>query len=137
MLSEESAILLRQNLEAGLRLTDLGLYCLHDPGPPERLFQVEYPELGERSLPLPRAPRAHVDHVALPLTRCLGRDAEIAKLCDMLRASTGENLPTVRLVTLTGPGGSGKTRLSLEVAARLRDTGSSWRSWVGIPAGKP
>jgi predicted ATPase/transcriptional regulator with XRE-family HTH domain len=52
--------------------------------------------------------------LSLPLTPLLGRDPELATLVSLLRASD------IRLVTLTGAGGSGKTRLALEVGARLQ-----------------
>jgi predicted ATPase/DNA-binding SARP family transcriptional activator len=57
-----------------------------------------------------------------PITRFFGRTAECARLAEILRA------PGTRLVTLTGPGGSGKTRLALEVAGRLVEArqGAVW-----------
>lgn len=51
----------------------------------------------------------------VPLTRTIGRDAEIAEVVDLVARQR------VRLVTLTGPGGIGKSRLALEIAARVRD----------------
>ncbi len=54
--------------------------------------------------------------LVIPLTRFFGRETELRRLADWVAD------PTVRLVTLTGPGGAGKTRLAREAARRLRDT---------------
>src|SRR5262249_29532176 len=51
----------------------------------------------------------------VPLTPLVGRETEVGGVADLLRR------PDVRLVTLTGPGGIGKTRLALEVTARLQN----------------
>src|SRR5206468_1547335 len=55
-----------------------------------------------------------------PLTPFFGREAEISQVRTMLEA------PDARLVTLTGLGGTGKTRLALEVARVLQETGAAW-----------
>lgn len=61
-----------------------------------------------------------------PLTRFFGREAEIEALLRLLAPETSEREePPARLVTLTGPGGTGKTRLALEVAARLAAQGGA------------
>jgi predicted ATPase/DNA-binding SARP family transcriptional activator len=121
LVSEKSAILLRDELEPGLRLVDLGLYRLREGAPPEPLFQVEDLELPPVRFPPPHAPAAHTGHLPLPLDRFCGREREMAELRSLL---SGER----RLVTLTGPGGSGKTRLALEAAAVLRPSfgGAAW-----------
>jgi predicted ATPase/DNA-binding SARP family transcriptional activator len=126
--SEETAVLLRWDLEPGLRLIDLGLYRLGDlPNVavfprPERLFQVEGSDGPPRTFPAPNAEGGYQTHLPLPLTRFFGREEETALLGKLLLASER------RLVTLIGPGGSGKTRLALEVAGRLADPfqGAVW-----------
>jgi predicted ATPase len=86
-------------------LRDLGLHRLKDLTAPERIYQ-----LGHGDFP----PLKSLNTTNLPVASnpLVGRATELAELSAMLR--DGE-----RLVTLTGPGGSGKTRLSLQVAAEL------------------
>ncbi len=106
-----------------VELHDLGVYRLEaglgETGAVERVFEAravgagaDFPALRlERAvMPEPGAPR--VATLPVPLTPLLGRDREVSDLTALL--SGGE----ARLVTLTGPGGTGKTRLALEVAAR-------------------
>src|SRR5205814_6722764 len=96
--------------EEGVRLVDLGVYRLRDVSEAKRLFQVEYPEMGRHDFGPLRAEAGHKANVPPRFTRFFGREAEMARLGEMLLS------PEVRLVTLTGPGGNGKTRLSVEVA---------------------
>jgi predicted ATPase/class 3 adenylate cyclase len=104
---------------AGEGLRDLGEYRLKDLTAPERLFQVgggDFPPLRTlRPTNLPVQPG--------PL---FGRRDELAELLTLSRAS--------RLVTLTGPGGSGKTRLALQLAARLSDDYQDGAWWVPLAA---
>jgi predicted ATPase/class 3 adenylate cyclase len=95
----------RDLVHAG-RLRDLGAHRLTDLAAPERLYQ-----LGDEAFP----PLKSLDQTNLPVqpTPFVGREAELA---DML-----ELLETHRIVTLTGPGGSGKTRLALQAAAESVD----------------
>lgn len=65
--------------------------------------------------PIHLAAQGAIFDVPVPLTSLVGRDAEIAALIERLRQ------PRVRLITLTGPGGTGKTRLAMVAAQRLRD----------------
>ena len=58
-----------------------------------------------------------------PLTSLVGREREIAALGAVLRGGGAQEAPAVRLVTLTGPGGVGKTRPALRVAADLAAEG--------------
>jgi predicted ATPase/class 3 adenylate cyclase len=84
------------------RLRDLGLHRLKDLAAPERLYQ-----LGDDEFPPPKS----VDQTNLPVqpTPFVGREREFAELLALLDLH--------RIVTLTGPGGSGKTRLALQAAA--------------------
>lgn len=89
---------------------DLGRYRLKDLKRPEHLFQLKAPGLGEDFDP-PSVPRWAVD-LPEPPTRFIGRMSDVAALDEMLGRSD------LRLVTLMGPGGIGKTRLAIRVADR-------------------
>jgi predicted ATPase/DNA-binding SARP family transcriptional activator len=132
--SEVTAALLRQGdsetAEPGVRLSDLGTYRLRDLPEPVRLFQVEYPEMEQRQFPPPRAEAGLAGNLPLQFTRFVGREKELARLRDLLLGEAGKRRGPHRLVTLTGPGGSGKTRLALELAGRVRDAFAS-----RVPAG--
>jgi predicted ATPase len=96
-----------RDLTGADELRDLGLHRLKDLTAPERIFQ-----LGEGDFP----PLKSLNTTNLPVASnpLVGRETELAELTSMLADS-------VRLVTLTGPGGSGKTRLGLQVGAELLD----------------
>jgi hypothetical protein len=99
-------------------LTDLGLHRLKDLGRPERLYQ-----LGHDSFPAPRSLGAtNLPFAASPL---LGRERELVDLVELLTNGT-------RLVTITGTGGSGKTRLALQVAAELAGPELDAVYWVPL-----
>jgi predicted ATPase/DNA-binding SARP family transcriptional activator len=120
--SEVTATLLRRDLEPGSRLLDLGLFLLPSVSHPERLFQVVYPGLEPASFPPLRAEARHSGHLPPSFSRFFGRDKERALLQKLLTAEEA------RLVTLMGPGGSGKSRLGLEVARELVEAwqGAIW-----------
>jgi predicted ATPase/class 3 adenylate cyclase len=86
---------------------DLGDHRLKDFDRPVRLFQVEAPGIPVERLP-PRTGSAV--GLIVPSNRLVGREAELAAVRELLAA------PDVHLVTLTGPGGTGKSRLALEFA---------------------
>ena len=103
----------------GQRLRDLGLHRLKDLVGPVRLFQ-----LGEGSFP----PLRSLNATNLPsqTSSLVGRERDLEELQPLVRSS--------RIVTLTGPGGSGKTRLGLQVAAELVETFKDGVFWVALAA---
>lgn len=119
--SEAAVGVVRRDLEVGISLIDLGLYRLRDISNPERLFQVEWAGMTRSAFPSPAAERAHRGSLPLQFTRFFGREAEIAGIGELLQGG-------VRLLTLTGTGGTGKTRLAIEAACRLWDyySGAVW-----------
>ena len=99
-------------LLTGVDLLDLGSRRLRDLPIPVGMFQVRAPDLRTDFPPL-RALDVSLGNLQPQLTSFIGREHEVAEVQAALR--------THRLVTLTGVGGVGKTRLSTEVAARLAD----------------
>jgi predicted ATPase/class 3 adenylate cyclase/DNA-binding CsgD family transcriptional regulator len=106
LLSGATAALVADDLEDGVTAVDLGLYHLRDFERAERVFQLVHPGLPDRFPPL----RDESDTSRLPvvLNTFVARQGEMQAVADLLRRD--------RLVTLTGAGGSGKTRLALECA---------------------
>jgi predicted ATPase/class 3 adenylate cyclase len=112
LLSETTRTLVQDALPAGVSLRELGEHRFKDLARPERVYQLvidglpgEFPRL--RSLD--RTP----NNLPTPLTSFVGREREVAEGRRLLGAT--------RLLTLTGPGGTGKTRLSLQIAAASAD----------------
>jgi predicted ATPase/class 3 adenylate cyclase len=95
----------------GIGLRDLGEHGLKDVAAPERLFQAEAPGL-RADFPPPRTAGPVSGNLPLQLTTFVGR-AEVAAALALLAGT--------RLLTLTGPGGTGKTRLSLALAGDCAD----------------
>lgn len=113
LLSAAAAALAADRLPDGASLLDLGEHRLKDLGRPERVFQLVHPDLAADFPPLVSAVRDATD---LPAQGApfIGRAAELAALGERL----GDG--TVRLLTLTGPGGTGKTSLAVQAAAAAR-----------------
>lgn len=103
-----AADLARDDVPASIGFIDLGEHSLAGLTRLERIFQLTAPGLPLAFLPL-RAIGAQRHNLPLPLTPFIGRAAELENLRRLLQTS--------RLITLTGVGGGGKTRLALEVAA--------------------
>lgn len=101
-------------LPEGAGLRDLGERQLRGLRQPERVFQLVAPGLPS-VFPVLRTLDARPTNLPAPATSFVGRKQEVEGVRELLRE------PAVRLVTLTGPGGTGKTRLGLQVAAGLLD----------------
>jgi predicted ATPase/class 3 adenylate cyclase/DNA-binding CsgD family transcriptional regulator len=112
VLSEAAAALVRDALPEGAGLRDLGAHRLKDLQRPERVFQLTAPALPGDFPPL-RTLDARPHNLPLQLTSFVGREGEVAAVRGLLARH--------RLVTLTGPGGGGKSRLALQVAGDVVD----------------
>jgi predicted ATPase/class 3 adenylate cyclase len=125
LVSGATAELLSESLPEGVTLRDLGLHRLKDLGRPERVFQLEagflqpnFPALA--SLDNPELP----NNLPGQLSAFVGREPELIQVHSLVASA--------RLVTLTGSGGCGKTRLALQVAAELLGTASDGVWFVGL-----
>jgi len=122
LMSASAAALVRDSLPEGAALRDLGLHRLKDLGHSVQIYQLQAGELQSEFPPL-----RSLDNPALPnnlpaqSASFVGRDQEVSEVKGLVQSS--------RLVTLTGAGGSGKTRLALQVAAELLD-GSGDGVWL-------
>src|ERR687898_257715 len=114
LLSLPAQELVRDQLPVGTSLRDLGEHRLKDLFRPERVFQLSVPELPSEFPPL-RTLEAYRINLPLQPTPLIGREKEVAEVCERL------SHPEVRLLTLTGAGGTGKTRLALQAAAELTE----------------
>jgi predicted ATPase/class 3 adenylate cyclase len=112
LLSGATQLLVRDALPQGVTLQDLGEIRLRDLTNPERIFQLCHPSLPADFPSLSSLDR-HPNNLPTQTTALVGRQAELAEVLDRLCS------PQVRLLTLIGPGGTGKTRLSLQAAAEL------------------
>ena len=117
LVSAAAATLLQSS--SSVLLTDLGEHRLKDLSAPERIYQ-----LGEDEF----APLAslHQTNLPVPATPFLGRERELHEIAALLGRED------VRLVTLTGPGGTGKTRLALQAAGAAADAFPAGVWWVPL-----
>jgi predicted ATPase/class 3 adenylate cyclase len=104
---------------AEVALHELGEHRFKDLREPERVFQ-----LGDGTFPPLRS--LHRSNLPVPATSFLGRAGELAELVALVTR------PDVRLVTLTGPGGTGKTRLGLQAAAEAAEAFPGGVYWVPL-----
>jgi predicted ATPase len=112
LLSQSTQLLVQQSLPAGASLRDMGERRLKDLIRPENVFQLLAPDLPSDFPPL-RSLDARAHNLPVQATSFIGREREML--------AVKERIKSARLVTLTGSGGCGKTRLTLQVAADLID----------------
>jgi predicted ATPase/class 3 adenylate cyclase/DNA-binding CsgD family transcriptional regulator len=115
LLSQTTRDLVEHTLPEGIYLVDLGVHRLKDLQRPSRLFQLAIAGLPSDFPPLKTLDNSP-NNLPLQPTPFIGREKEVAAVAALMRREE------VRLVTLTGTGGTGKTRLGLQVAAEL----STW-----------
>jgi predicted ATPase/class 3 adenylate cyclase/DNA-binding CsgD family transcriptional regulator len=111
VLSGATEPLVVDRLPEGAWLTDLGTHPLRDLPRPERVVQLCHPDLVNEFPPLRTSKAVAATNLPVQLTSFVGRDEELTQLRELLAQN--------RVVTLTGAGGVGKTRLALQVAAQL------------------
>ena len=110
LVSATTASLVRESLSGGVALVGVGVHRLRDLSEPEALFQLSHPDLLSTFPPL-RTIDAAAGNLPTQRSSFVGRVAELDRLTGLL----GER----RLVTLSGVGGVGKTRLAVQAAAEL------------------
>jgi predicted ATPase/class 3 adenylate cyclase/Tfp pilus assembly protein PilF len=114
LISQETEQLLTTEMPENVSLCDLGEHQLKDLIRPEHIYQVITADLPS-DFPALKALDARLNNLPTQLTPFIGREHEVASVLELIRN------PDVRLVTLTGTGGTGKTRLSLQVAGAVID----------------
>ncbi|OBF37675.1 transcriptional regulator [Mycobacterium sp. ACS1612] len=118
VLSGATYEMVADRLPDGVWVRELGSHPLRDLPRPERVVQLCHPDLCNEFAPLRAAKPTAAQNLPVHLTRFVGRGAQIADVSRLL----DEN----RLVTLTGAGGAGKTRLAIEVAGQLHVPDGVW-----------
>ncbi len=114
LLSQVTRNLVTDELSDGVTLRDLGEYRLKDIAGLSRLFQLVAPDLpADFPPPVTLSPQRTFNNIPSPSTSFVGREQEVAAVSDLLRQAD------VRLLTLIGTAGVGKTRLALQVAAEV------------------
>jgi predicted ATPase/class 3 adenylate cyclase len=112
LLTQSTRDLLAEELSDAVSLRDLGEHRLTDLTHPQRLYQLLISGL-ENDFPALKTLEARPTNLPTQLTALVGREQQVTEAVTLVRRED------VRLVTLTGAGGTGKTRLSLQVAAEL------------------
>src|SRR6202043_1559073 len=124
VLSGATEAMIVDRLPADVWLTDLGTHPLRDLPRPERVVQLCHPDLANEFPPLRVSGTVVSTRLPAQLTSFVGRDAEGTQLRELLAQN--------RVVTLTGAGGVGKTRLAIQVAAAMAGEFSDGVWYVGL-----
>ncbi len=103
------------SLPNNAEVRDLGIHMLLDLGEPQPIYQLMHPELPIKDFPAIRSLSAHPHNLPSQPTPFIGREKEVQEISKYL------DDPKCRIVNLVGPGGIGKTRLALQVAAEKID----------------
>ncbi len=123
LLSRAVHDLVVEQLPAGVTLVDKGTHRLRDLGRPEHVFELSHPDLPTSVEPL-RSLDALPNNLPEQLTSFVGREQELSDIAQALSAT--------RLLTLTGAGGCGKTRLAAQTAADVLDRFPDGAWWVEL-----
>ncbi|MGH2475685.1 MAG: ATP-binding protein, partial [Candidatus Limnocylindrales bacterium] len=123
LLTAVTASIVGDALPSGGWLRDLGSHRLRDLSSPERVFELRHPDLPDDFPPLPSLD-VLANNLPPQLSSFVGRSQELAAVERLLG--------TERMVTLTGSGGCGKTRLAVQAAARLADRWPDGVWWVDL-----
>jgi predicted ATPase/class 3 adenylate cyclase/DNA-binding CsgD family transcriptional regulator len=111
LLSGTTEDLVADRLPADTWLTDLGTHALRDLPRPERVTQLCHPDLVNEFPPLRVSKAVVVQRLPMQLTSFVGRDEQLTQVRELLNQN--------RLVTFTGAGGVGKTRLAIQIAGQI------------------
>src|SRR5215210_3547652 len=128
LLSSPAQELVRDQLPTGAGLRDLGEHRLMDLTRPERVFQLLIPDLPE-DFPALRTLDVRPNNLPVQPTPLVGREKEVEAVRERLGGSS-----SARLLTLTGPGGIGKTRLALQVTAEALEEFEDGAFFVALAA---
>lgn len=115
LISREVFLNARTNLPAEITCADLGKYHLKGISEDVELYQVHSPTLPRSQFPPLTAPSPERVHLPKNLPPFIGREDDVRKTCELLSQAE------TRVVTLVGPGGVGKTRLSIRAAEEVAD----------------
>src|SRR3954468_14447240 len=111
----------RERLDDAVELRDLGEHRLKDIGEPEWLFQ---PVIPGHPTEFPPLKSLSTTNLPMPARRLIGRSSELASVCGMVTEG--------RVVTITGAGGTGKTRLAVEAGLEMLDQFPNGVFFVGL-----